>query len=470
MPVIRLGEFLSDFEKSLEGTGQVKSPLLLWSVFFAALSFIDKDILRAHRLAPKKILKQQYYQNAKDIYNSDIEADKTNLMSACLLLASNYQDLEDRDGSWYWIGTAISLAHTVGLHRHSNYGSMPNPPFSSSMRLLWRRIWWCIFYREAWLGQGFGRPMRLCIDDCDEDYPTADEVLEEVSNIEPRLTERYLPPGLSSILDGWIVLVQTSIEVAEILRHYYRPRSPLPTPYDLRNQEERILELRAQVPRTGFSTPNIVLIHICHLEMYFNGVLILLYRPLMAKRAREIGDTEYLACRTECIGKARAAANDTTNMLNKLMSLGAIDQSPSMLISAIMGAMQILVFDMRGTREKLGKSYAAHQLDLHLLVLGHLKKTYWTADLQHNLYIEVLKVLNGGENNHQTRTPANERALDDGSQHPQQGLGVDPHLNGGAGSDPFVPGHALAATASLDDFFGMFNPFMGLPGYCDDLR
>ena len=171
MPIVHVKKFLEQFERNPNSV----SPLLLWSMYFAALNFVDKDFLRAHRLPPRKILKEQYYQHAKDIYDNQDEEDKTILMIAALCLAMWYVDLEDRDGSWHWIGTAINLCHTIGLHRASNYASMPSCPFSAGQRSLWRRIWWTTYQRETVLATGFGRPMRVHIDDCDEVMPHSED-------------------------------------------------------------------------------------------------------------------------------------------------------------------------------------------------------------------------------------------------------------------------------------------------------
>ena len=146
-------------------------------------------------------------------------------MSSTLLLAMLYTDLEDRDGSCFWIGTGIALAHTIGLHRASNYDSMPSEPFPARTRALWRRIWWCLFYREVWLAQGFGRPMRVHIDDCDEVMPTTEEVLDELRDVPVHLYEKYMPPHIATLMDLWIILVRLCIELSDILITHYRPRS-----------------------------------------------------------------------------------------------------------------------------------------------------------------------------------------------------------------------------------------------------
>ena len=456
MPIVDAKDFLEAYGRNPNSV----SPLLLWSMFFAAANFVDKDYLRMNRLPPRKILKEQYYQHAKDVWDNQDEDDKIVMIGAALCLAMWYVDLEDRDGSWYWIGTATSLCHTIGLHRASNYASLPSCPFPARSRQLWRRLWWCCYQRDAWLASGFGRPMRIHIDDCDEAMPHPEEIFEEWRNIPAELHEKYLPPEILALTEAWIVLLHLSICLEDILTMHYRPRSRLPTTGILRQQDSDIVNLRNKIPTTSFATPAIVLVHICHLEMYFNAVLITLYRPYLACSPHKLTDQDSAACRDECIRKAKAAASDTTHVLNKLMSLNAISKSPSSFVSAMMAAMQVLVFDIRNSTG-LGKSYATHQLDLHMLVVSHLRKTYWTADLQHNLFVEVMKVLHGESSPQQGKdaaTPANERADGDdttlSSEH--------------TGPDLFAAEQNLAH-ASLDDFFGMFNPFMGLPPH-DELR
>ncbi|KAK6378004.1 hypothetical protein LTR64_001387 [Lithohypha guttulata] len=456
MPVVDLRDFVETFESDTR-------------------SFIEKDVLRANHLPPRKVLKEQYYQNAKEHYDSQHEPDKAVLIACCCLLSTWYVDLEDRDGSWYWIGTGISLSHTIGLHRAANWTSMPSRPFSSRTRSLWRRIWWCIFSREAWLAQGFGRPMRICIDDCDESFPDGRDMAEDTERIDPMPTSRYIPIGMQDLAEAWLVLVHLSAEVADILTMHYRPRSPLPTPHTMRTQEGRLLRLRARIPHTNVTTPKVVLLHICHLEMYFNAALILLYRPLIAATPEKVMELGYVECRNECVSKAKATAADTTNILNKLMSINGIEQTPSSLTSAIMTAMQILVFEMRTSGVGLAKSYAAHQLDLHQLVLGHLRKTYWTADLTHNLFIEVLKILNGDQGSDSAKVGTHENATSDSSrdelvQQPQDQHRDNQNVQHAQGLAVLDNGQNMAAHASLDDFFGIFNPFMGLPGHGDEYR
>ena len=181
LPLVDIHSFFHNYSQGLDHV----SHLLLWSMFFAAANFINADHLRRNRFASRKSFKEFCYQSAREIYDSQEEPDKIASIQSAVLLAMWYVDLEDRDGTWHWLGIAISLCHTIGLHRASNYHHVPRSPFHASQLAIWKRIWWCCYYREAFAAMGLGRPMRINIDDCDLAVPTVEEFLgdSQVSSI-----------------------------------------------------------------------------------------------------------------------------------------------------------------------------------------------------------------------------------------------------------------------------------------------
>src|ERR1700749_325686 len=68
----------------------------------------------------------------------------------------------DKMDSWHWIGVAVSLSQSLGLHRDPGCSKIP-----PCQRALWRRIWWCCFYRDRCIALGMGRAFRINPDDCD---------------------------------------------------------------------------------------------------------------------------------------------------------------------------------------------------------------------------------------------------------------------------------------------------------------
>jgi hypothetical protein len=60
------------------------------------------------------------------------------------------------------MGVAISLAHTIGLHRNPETTSIP--PLKQK---LWKRIWWSCFMRDRLIALGMRRPTRIKDEDFD---------------------------------------------------------------------------------------------------------------------------------------------------------------------------------------------------------------------------------------------------------------------------------------------------------------
>lgn len=98
---------------------------------------------------------------AQLLYDFDYESDRLILVQGLLLKTFWYESPDDQKDTWHWMGVAISLAHTIGLHR--NPMSMRMPP---RKQRLWKRIWWSCFMRDRLIALGMRRPTRIK----DEDY------------------------------------------------------------------------------------------------------------------------------------------------------------------------------------------------------------------------------------------------------------------------------------------------------------
>ena len=184
------------------------------------------------------------------------------------MLAFWYVDLEDRDGSSYWTGVAISLSHSIGLYRHPSYAQMSRCPFTPRQLCIWRRIWWCCYMRDAWLALGFGRPMRIHGDDCDQPLPTVEDYLEDVKLIPASLRTLYLPPDQEILAGYWIDLIEISIRVEGILSACYKPRKSLPDPGQIEDELNRLTRMRDVVTVDAEPVLPVILLHACHLQIY----------------------------------------------------------------------------------------------------------------------------------------------------------------------------------------------------------
>lgn len=103
-----------------------------------------------------------------------------------------YETPDDQKDTWHWMGVAISLAHTIGLHRKPVANSM-----TTVKRKLWKRIWWSCFMRDRLIALGMRRPTR--IKDEDFDVPMLAESDFEIQVLAESNT--LLPPECTVIRD-----------------------------------------------------------------------------------------------------------------------------------------------------------------------------------------------------------------------------------------------------------------------------
>jgi hypothetical protein len=96
------------------------------------------------------------------LYDFDYESDRLVLVQALLLMTYWYETPDDQKDTWHWMGVAISLAHTIGLHRNPVTGNAP-----VEKHKLWKRIWWSCFMRDRLIALGMRRPTRIKDEDFD---------------------------------------------------------------------------------------------------------------------------------------------------------------------------------------------------------------------------------------------------------------------------------------------------------------
>ena len=120
--------------------------------------------------------------------------------------------------------------------------------------------------------------------------------------------------------------------------------------------------------------------------------------------------------------------------------------------------------------DSLARHYATHNLNLHMLVLSDLRSTYWTADLQYNLFSDALKVTDHSTRSAHPSGTATPTSTSNGPMKPCRVTAVQAEANNNEN-------HANAAHATqyadvagmegvgvhpMDNFFMEFNPFMGV--------
>ena len=167
MPLVDLNEFLTAINSRDGLCGQI-SLFLYHSVMFSASAFVESKHLKDAGYTSRKAARKAFFYKSRLLYDFDYECDRLVLVQALLLMTYWYETPDDQKDTWHWMGVAISVAHTIGLHR--NPASTTMPPRKKN---LWKRIWWSCFMRDRLVALGMRRPTR--IKDEDFDVPMLEE-------------------------------------------------------------------------------------------------------------------------------------------------------------------------------------------------------------------------------------------------------------------------------------------------------
>lgn len=103
-----------------------------------------------------------------------------------------YETPDDQKDSHHWMGIAVSLSHTIGLHRDPERSSM-----APKQKRLWKRIWWSTYMRDRLIALGMRRPTRIKNEDFDVPMLTVDDF--EFSTVSPHSS--CIPPSCKLMHD-----------------------------------------------------------------------------------------------------------------------------------------------------------------------------------------------------------------------------------------------------------------------------
>ncbi|POS71398.1 cutinase transcription factor 1 beta [Diaporthe helianthi] len=161
MPLLELFDFLNVIHAGHGQDGQI-SLLLYQAVLFAGSAFVKRSVLAKAGYPVRKVARKMFFQRARLLYDFDYDSNRLVLVQALLLMTYWYETPDDQKDTWHWMGVAISLAHTIGLHRNPDNNTMP-----PRRQRLWKRIWWSCFMRDRLIALGMRRPTRIKDEDFD---------------------------------------------------------------------------------------------------------------------------------------------------------------------------------------------------------------------------------------------------------------------------------------------------------------
>jgi hypothetical protein len=163
MPLVNVHELVQIIDRN-DGNQSV-SLLLFQAIMFAGVAAADMRFLKAAGFETRRDARRDFFQKTRLLYDFDIEVDRISLIQSLLLMTYWYETPDDQKDSHHWMGIAVSLSHTIGLHRNPE----KSPAMDKQRQRLWKRIWWGTYMRDRLVALGMRRPTR--IKDADFDVP-----------------------------------------------------------------------------------------------------------------------------------------------------------------------------------------------------------------------------------------------------------------------------------------------------------
>ncbi|CAK3958923.1 Cutinase transcription factor 1 beta [Lecanosticta acicola] len=161
MPLLDVHDLVTSIDRD-DGAAPV-SLLLLQAIMFSAIATVDIRHLKAAGYTTRRDARRDFFQKTRLLYDFDVEIDRISLIQSLLLMSYWYETPDDQKDSHHWMGIAVSLSHTIGLHRNPEKSTAMDEP----RKKLWKRIWWCTYMRDRLVALGMRRPTRIKTADFD---------------------------------------------------------------------------------------------------------------------------------------------------------------------------------------------------------------------------------------------------------------------------------------------------------------
>ncbi|KAH0536119.1 hypothetical protein FGG08_006985 [Glutinoglossum americanum] len=409
MPLLELHNFLNIVERGNGSTGKL-SLLLFQAVMFAGTAFVDMKHLGDAGYTSRKAARKAFFQKTRLLYDFDYEHDRIALVQALLLMTYWYETPDDQKDTWHWMGVAISLSHTIGLHRNPGKSKMDH-----KRQRLWKRIWWSCFMRDRLVALGMRRPTRIKSEDYDVPILTLDDF--EISSLNPNITcisaDCLLardPARQRELAIMCIEKAKLCVCISHVLSAQYSvlnnnqgavtaegnttttmmllPRKLGAETCEVRSCDDQLSKWIEELPEeAAYQTPvpgavdDVLTVHRALLHMVYYTTLSALHRPQVlpsapaAWPARNNGAELHEISRN----KVRRAAAEITRIGKELRELDLVKYLPTTGVTVLLPAIIIHLLDIKSLDEKV-RNESLLGFSLCMQVIHRLRENYAAAD------------------------------------------------------------------------------------------
>ncbi|KAB8255475.1 fungal-specific transcription factor domain-containing protein [Aspergillus pseudonomiae] len=302
------------------------SPLVLQTIFFLGFTVGSEELVHTAGYSERATARKTHYLRAKALYDADYENDRMNLVAVLLLFGFWWAGPEDQKDPCHWIGCAIALAQSLGMHRTSQ-SAMSQP-----MRSLRKRIWWAIYTRDRHISAAFGRPCRIRDEDCDIEALDEDDF-----KFDDDYDQTLIPVQTSFHIAYTLEMTKLATILSDILIGEFSPHHAALDKYNTEMLAGRLAQWESQLPdQLRKTTPDGSLgasFWASMIHFSYQNCLILLFRP---KAIENLSPAE-----AECDARGRMAADTITRLAEDLLGTGMIKEGLVHLVPALFSALSV---------------------------------------------------------------------------------------------------------------------------------
>ncbi|KND87157.1 Cutinase transcription factor 1 alpha [Tolypocladium ophioglossoides CBS 100239] len=348
------------------------SLLVLNALLLVAATICDNADIPLTGCSSRQRARKVFYRQAKALYDSDLDPDKVNNVISVFLMSFWWGGSHDEKDTWHWLGIAVNLAQSLGMHRLTARSHM-----SDETSKLWRRIWWCLRVRDTLTSGSIGRPQHISDRDCDVEMLEPGDMLGEDWSTECEKKHyacqmAQLSLLLSSIITSRYAAIQSSTMEQKIQLEHNLDR--------FRTQIPLSLQYKGIDSGTGQGLWSAMLL------MAYNFGVILLCRP-----PRSTGEEANLMIWGNR-PKAVAAANEITRIMEDILSTSLVRLCQIHTIPALFNSLSMHVFSLC-TSGTVGRELAENRARTCMLGLTCLQESWPVSGWILKLFVDIMERL-----------------------------------------------------------------------------
>ncbi|KAJ5423810.1 Transcription factor, partial [Penicillium cf. griseofulvum] len=372
------------------GDGQPYNLILLWSIFYAAANHLPADTWKLEGFSSMKAMKETMYSRAKCLHHNGGETDDTVLLQSALLLGFYHSEADTYTQPWFWLGIAISLCQTMGLHRFSA-AVCANSPISGAQQRLWRRLWWTCFFRDRWLSLTMGRPLRINMNDCNTVPPSADDMLSDFTGLPESISAAYVPKDLPQLAEYWVTIIQLTQLLGDTLTLCYQPFGTSSSFQQVEALEQKIL--RFQLPEhqeTGQSP--LATFYLYHLQLHYQAFIITFYRPFITKAPEGLPASRQGSWQAHVRNQINTAALQTNAVLDNLAHEKLLGFSGPMTPPLLVPAMHVHLLNCKSP-DPVSRRLGLNKIEVCMIVLEQMQHTHPCSSVFRGIFLEAIRYI-----------------------------------------------------------------------------